>query len=281
MLLTNRREAGKVNVRIETLIVDNLREGIFCAEGKTHGEEMYSQLEAWLRGDMLRGRIARLENGEVAGFVIYYPIESAPLDISGEGLYVVQCVHVKAPYRNSGIGRALIESALSDARENGATGLAVEGFRPRRDGRFPYLPGSFFQHIGLMPGESRGSATIYYMSFDKNTSPPTYLQPRPPSVNEKYRVRVDLFDCRRCYLNIDGRSVVEAVTEKIGADRVKLVVHDQNNRQAILDKGMSSGMMVDGTLTYFQGPITEDDVMTAIEVAESAKRGPTEKAEER
>lgn len=109
------------------------------------------------------------------------------------------------------------------------------------------------------------------MSFDKNTSPPTYLQPRLPTVNEKYQVRIDLFDCHRCYLNIDGRSVIEAVAEKIGTDRVELVVHNQNNRQAILDKGMSSGMIVDGTLTYFQGPITEDDVMTAIEVAESAK----------
>jgi len=265
---------------IDTLVVDNLREGIFCAKGKPHGEEMYSQLEAWLRGDMLRGRIARLENGEMAGFIIYYPIENAPLDISGEGLYVVQCVHVKAQYRNSGIGRALIESALSDARENGATGLAVEGFRPQRDGSFPYLPGSFFQHMGLVPAESRGSATIYYMSFDKNTSPPTYLQPRPSTVNEKYRVRIDLFDCHKCYINIDGRSVVEVVAEKIGKNRVELVVHDQNNRKAILDKGMSSGMIVDGTLTYFQGPITEDDVMTAIEVAESAKSSSIKKSEE-
>ncbi len=236
---------------------------------------MYRQLEAWLRGDMLRGRIARLESGEVAGFVIYYPIENAPLDISGEGLYVVQCVHVKAPYRNSGIGKALIESALSDAQENGATGIAVEGFRPYSNGRFPYLPGSFFQHLGLTPGESRGSATIYYMSFDKNTSPSTYLQLHLPVVTEKYRVRIDLFDCQRCYLNINGRSVVEAVAEKIGAERVKLIVHDQNNRQAILDKGMSSGMIIDGTLTYFQGPITEDDVMNAIEIAESAKRSST------
>lgn len=257
-------------MRIEALSLDNLRSGIFCAQGKPHGEEMYDRLGAWLSGDMLRGRIARTDDGDSAGFVLYYPIEHAPLDIIGEGLYVVQCVHVKAQYRLSGIGRALIESALSDARANGATGMAVEGFRPQPGG-FPYLPGSFFEHIGLSEGESRGLATLYYVSFDSGSTTPGYMEPGSPPPSERYRVRIDIFDCRRCHVEMTNRSVVEAVADSLGGDRVNVVVHDQTSREAILDKGMSSGMFVDGRLTFFQGPITEDDVMNAIEVAESAR----------
>ncbi len=73
-------------MRIEQLSVENLREGVFCAKGKPHGEDMYRQLEAWLDGAMLRGQVARTDDGQPAGFVLYYPIEQAPLDVEGSGL---------------------------------------------------------------------------------------------------------------------------------------------------------------------------------------------------
>ena len=261
-----------VGMTIEPLSVSNLREGVFCAKGKPHGEDMYQQLEAWIEGKALRGQVARSEQGKPVGFVLYFPIEEAPLDISGEGLYVVQCVYVRPGYQHKGIGRALIEAALCDAQVGGATGLAVEGFRQQKPGNFDYLPGSFFQHIGLSPGESRGSATLYYVSFDEDAPAPRYMEPRPIDRQERYRVRIDLFDCRNCYRSMDNSSVVKAVARSLGEERVRLVVHDQNTRQAVADKGVSHGMFVDGALTYFQGPISEDDVLTAIEVAESARK---------
>ncbi len=257
-------------MKIEPLSVENLRDGIFCAKGKRHGEEMYQELEAWVRGDILRGQVARSEDGRPVGFILYYPIEEAPMDILGEGLYVVQCVHVMPEFQNRGIGRALIETALSDARNSGASGMAVEGFRQQRPGRFEYLPGSFFQHIGLSEAETRGSATLYYVSFDQPANVPRYMPPAMVQPREHFRVRIDLFDCRMCYKYMDKTSVVKAMAESAG-DKVELVVHDQNSREAVVDKGMSSGMFVNGGLTYFRGPVTEEDVMTAIEVAQAAR----------
>lgn len=258
-------------MRIEALSVENLREGIFCGGGRPREGEMYAQLEAWLEGDVLRGQIAREDDGLVTGFVLYYPIERAPLDVTGEGLYMVQCVTVKPEFRGRGVGRALIESALSDARENGASGLAVEAFRGERRGRWDYMPSTFFDHMGMAPGPSRGSATLYYKRFGRSTSEPAYLDPRFSAPPERNVVRIDVFDCRRCYTKVHNRSVVEAVAESVGSGRVKLVVHDQNSREAIVDKGMSSGVFVDGKLTFFKGPVSEEDVMNAIEVAESAR----------
>jgi len=257
---------------IEPLSVHNLRDGVFCAKGKPHGEDMYQQLEAWVQGKALRGQVARAEDGKPVGFVLYFPIEEAPLDISGEGFYVVQCIYVRPGYQHKGIGRALIETALADAQMGGATGLAVEGFRQQRPGHFDYLPGSFFQHIGLSSGESRGPATLYYVSFSEPGPAPRYMAARPPEQQERYRVRIDLFDCRKCHRTIDNTSVVKAVARTLGEKRIRLVIHDQNTREAVVDKGMSHGMFVDGALTYFQGPVVESDVMSAIEVAESARR---------
>jgi GNAT superfamily N-acetyltransferase len=256
-------------MKIERLSTDNLRDGIFCAKGKPNGEEMHSKLEVWLNGSILRGLIAREENGEVVGFVIYYPIEQAPMDVSGEGLYMVQCLHVKEGYRNKGVGKALIEASLADAKENGASGIAVEAFRDQGQSNKSYLPGTFFQHIGMTQGESRGAASLYYVQFDENGMPPEYLNPSLHGAFGTQKLRIDVFDCGSCYLGISNRKLVEAILED--QKDVELVVHNQVDRQAIVDKGMSSGIFIDGKLTYFKGPVSEEDVMNAIEVARIAK----------
>lgn len=257
-------------MKIERLSVENLREGVFCGHGQTGEREMWDQLEAWLRGDILRGQIARADDGQVAGFILYYPIENAPLDVSGDGLYMVQCVFVKPEHWGKGIGRALIESAISDASSSGASGIAVEGFSDVRRGTFDYMPSSFFDHMDMEPGESRGSGTLYFRPLQDDAEPPHYLQPgfEPPAGVD--RIRIDILDCRRCFVRVKNRELVRSVLSEVEANKPALVIHNQNERAAIVDKGMSSGIFIDGKLTFFSGPITEDDVWQAIDVADSA-----------
>ncbi len=267
-------------MKIERLNVDNLREGVFCHTGKPHGEEVYEQLEAWLKGDKLRGRVARDDDGQVTGFILYYPIDDAPMDVEGEGFYVVQCVFVRAEYRNTGVGRALIESALNDARESGASGLAVEGFRPHPDERQKHLPGAFLEHLGMTGGESRGPGTLYYIGLDESGEAPRYLKRRFTPEKNRAKVRIDILDCRRCHIGLGNREVVKSVMEQAAATQgedLELVVHDQNTRDAIVDKGMSSGVFVDGKLTFFSGPVSEEDIMNAINVAAAARKRRTDR----
>ncbi|MCE5199637.1 MAG: GNAT family N-acetyltransferase [Armatimonadota bacterium] len=256
---------------IERLSVENLRDGVFCAAAKPGSDEMYGQFEAWLEGGKLRGLVARSDGRNVAGFVIYYPIEHAPLDIEGEGLYVVQCVFVKPEYQKTGIGKHLVEAAVADARASGASGLAVEGFKSKTKDGFDFMPGAFFRHMGMVTGDSRDQGTIYYVSFGDGEDKPKYLEPSFNMPTESPKVKIDILDCRRCYVGITNRNLIEAVLEQAAVDNVELVVHDQTTRDAILDKGMSSGVFVDGKLTFFDGHISEDDVMNAIEVAMSAR----------
>ncbi len=257
---------------IEPLSVDNLREGVFCSAGKPHGEEMHSQLKAWLDGGRLRGQIARDNSGEIAGFVLYYPMEFAPLDVDGNGFYMVQCVFVKPKYQNKGIGTALIHAAIQDAQDRGAAGLAAEGANPAPSRSISSAPAAFFRHVGMSPAQSRDSTTLFYTKSDGSASEPHYLQPHAQTRTGGSAIRVDLFDCRRCHLAMSNRDVVEAVMNETAPSEVELVVHDQTTREAIVDKGMSSGIFVNGKLTYFQGPVTEEDIWNAIEVARSARK---------
>jgi GNAT superfamily N-acetyltransferase len=223
-----------------------LREGVFCAHGKPHGEEMWGQLEAWLRGDLLRGQIAREDDGDVAGFVIYHPIEQAPIEVTGEGLYMLQCLYVRQESQGKGVGKALIESALSDASGAGAWGLAAETWAPGAFGGIDHMPSTFFQHMGMTAGEARGPATLYYTAFRDSVRAPRYIEPRLEPHDDPTTVRIDILDCRRCHIGMSNRDIVTAVVTQATKGDLKVHVHDQNTRQAIVDKGMSSGVFIDG-----------------------------------
>ena len=79
----------------------------------------------------LRVKLARNDDGVVAGMIHYAPIEHSWAE--GEGLYFVYCiwVHVhkqgRGDLRGHGIGTALLQAAEEDAREQGGKGLVTWG----------------------------------------------------------------------------------------------------------------------------------------------------------
>jgi GNAT superfamily N-acetyltransferase len=258
-------------MKIERLSVENLREGIYCPHGKKRNEEVYTKMEAWLAGDVLRGQIARTDDGQPIGFIIYGPAERMPVDVDGGALYMVQCLFVKPEYQGNNVGRTLIEAALADATEMGAPGLAAQGMSQCPDATGDFIPGSFFTHIGMTAGDTRGKASLYFACGNSQTDPPRYLDRKfiPPADDQK--VRVDVLDCGLCYTAVTNREIVKQVAEQLGGE-VSLVLHDQSTREAVVDKGMSSGVFIDGKLTFFEGHVTEQDVWNAIHVAISARR---------
>jgi GNAT superfamily N-acetyltransferase len=249
-------------MRIEPLSLENLKDGVYCAAERPDGADIYDTLEVWLESNTLRGLVARDESGEVAGFVLYYPIECAPLDVEGEGLYMVQCLFVKTEYQGKGAGRLLIEGAVSDARANGASGLAVEGYKKRTRLGYDFMPGAFFSHLGMIEGPSRDQGTLYYVNFDSSTNQPRYSSDVP-------KVKIDILDCRRCYVGISDRKVVDVIME---AESPKPIAYKpkEDAEQTKTDAEMSSGVFIDGKLTFF-GPVSEDDMLNAIDTADSAR----------
>lgn len=258
-------------MKIERLVMDNLREGVFCGQGKQFAEEWYGQLGAWLDGGQLRGQIARDDKGEAIGYVLYYPIENVPMEVGGDGLYMVQCLQVKPLHDKTRIIKALIESAIADARDNGASGIVTEGLR-EADPSHEHMTATFLDTTGLTKGESRGVGTLYYVVFNKETDEPTYLPNRfDPPVSES-KLRIDILDCGLCYAGIHNRETVKQAVERSKSQALEMVLHDQSTREAVIDKGLSTGVFIDGKLTFFRGPVSEEQVMDAIDVADSARK---------
>jgi GNAT superfamily N-acetyltransferase len=257
-------------MRVEQLRMDNLREGIHCGELMPFANEWYMTLEAWLDGGMLRGQIARTDDGEAIGFVLYYPIEKVPMEIDGDGFYMVQCLQVKPPHDKGVVARLLIESAIADAQESGATGIVAEGLT-KREPRHDHVTATLLESLGLVKGESRGFATIYYLIFEDNVEEPRYMPASFMPPQGRSRLRVDIMDCRLCYVGIHNRETVMQAVERSASEMAEVVVHDQNTREAVLEKGYSAGVFIDGKLTYFRGPVTEDEVLQAIDVADAAR----------
>lgn len=263
-------------MKIERLDMTNLREGVYCAQGSAFADEWYRQLAAWLDGGLLRGQIARNDQGETIGFVLYYPIENVPMEVGGDGLYMVQCLQIKPPNDRAKVARVLIDSAVADARSNGASGIVTEGLRDE-DPEHGHVTGEFLENLGLRRGQSRGFSTLYYVVFKEQTEEPRYLPARfdPPAGESK--LRIDIMDCGLCYVGIHNRETVRQVVERSESRPVDLVMHDQSTRQAVVEKGMSTGVFIDGKLTFFRGPVSEGEVMDAIDVADSARRRETDR----
>lgn len=258
-------------MRIEQLRMDNLREGVYCGKGMPFGDEWYKNLEGWMDGDLLHGQIARSDEGEAIGFVLYYPLEKAPMEIGGDGLYMVQCIQVKPPHDKTGVAKDLLESAIADARKIGAAGVVAEGLaeaEPEHD----HVTAEFLQNLGMTKGQSRGFATLYYVSFSEDTQEPRYLPSSFTPPANKTSLRVDIMDCSLCYVGIHNRETVLSAVERSKSDPVDVEVHNQNTRGAVIEKGYSTGVFIDGKLTFFRGPVTEADVLEAIDVADSARR---------
>jgi len=263
-------------MKIEQLSMDNLREGLFCPAGTQFSHEWHGQLEAWLDGGKLKGQIARDDDGEAVGFVLYYPIEKAPMEIGGDGLYMVQCIQVKPSHDKGAVTKMLIESAIADARSSGAAGIVAEGLR-EEEPIHGHVTATFLDNMGLTRGESRGFSTLYYVVFNEETEEPKYLPSRFDPPSNETKLRVDIMDCRLCYVGIHNRETVLQAVQRSKSEDVEVVVHNTSTREAVIDKGFSSGVFVDGKLTFFRGPVTEADVMNAIRVANSARKRATDR----
>lgn len=108
--------------------VQDLEEhGLFCVKTPMHRGRVAKS--AWLErrfADGLRLELVHTADGEKAGFVEYVPGEHTWRTIEAPGWLVIHCLWVasrKFPYE--GMGAALLEACVDDARAQGKAGVAV------------------------------------------------------------------------------------------------------------------------------------------------------------
>ncbi|WP_018109935.1 N-acetyltransferase [Bacteroides propionicifaciens] len=109
-----------------TLTKDNLdEEHICCAISSKECKEGYNLKKEWLRAELEAGYVFRKLNARAKVFIEYGPAEKAWAPIDAPDFLMINCFWVSGQYKGKGYGKALLASALSDAKAQHKSGLVT------------------------------------------------------------------------------------------------------------------------------------------------------------
>jgi GNAT superfamily N-acetyltransferase len=109
-----------------TLNRENIgREHICCAFSDKKCTEGYELKKEWLRRAFDDGYVFRRLDERAKVFIEYVPAEKGWLPVDAPNYLLVNCFWVSGQYKGQGYAKALLQSALDDARQQGRDGLAT------------------------------------------------------------------------------------------------------------------------------------------------------------
>ena len=210
-----------------------------------------------------RGKVLRLESGEIAAMAQYLPIEESFID--GEKLMVILCLwvhgydHHIGNRQGNGYGRFMLEQIEAEIRDTGVQGIVTWGMD------FPYWnPVSFYEHMGYERVDQDGSSVLVWKPLTPDAQPPRWFQQQKSPQSDPARVTVDSFyngwcmgSCGQC---IAVRDAVAGIEENIRFREI-----DCNQREQLQEWGVSTGVYLDGEpFRPNEPPFSGDDLRKEI-----------------
>jgi len=114
-------------LKAEIITVDrsNVEEtGFFCYMSKRKSEGYLRKL-AWVKARLDEGMRIKMLKLPERGFIEYIPSEYAWRAVNAEGWMVIHCLWVVGKSKGKGLGAALLEECVKDARKAGRLGVAM------------------------------------------------------------------------------------------------------------------------------------------------------------
>lgn len=109
-----------------TLTKENIeKEHICCAFSDKKCKESYELKKEWLRKELDNGYVFLRLDQRAKVFIEYGPAERAWIPVDAPGYLMINCFWVSGQYKGKGHGKALLQSALDDARAQGKAGLVT------------------------------------------------------------------------------------------------------------------------------------------------------------
>lgn len=109
-----------------TLTNDNINdEHICCAISDKKCIEGYEAKKAWLKKEFANGYIFRRLDERAKVFIEYCPAETAWTPVTAPNYLMINCFWVSGQYKGKGYAKALLETALDDAKAQGKDGLVT------------------------------------------------------------------------------------------------------------------------------------------------------------
>lgn len=109
-----------------TLTRDNVdNEHICCAFSDKKCAESYQMKKEWLKKEFDNGFVFRRLNERAKVFIEYTPAEKAWVPVIAPNYLFIYCFWVAGQYKGKGYGKALLQSAIDDAKKQKKDGLVT------------------------------------------------------------------------------------------------------------------------------------------------------------
>jgi len=109
-----------------TLTKDNIdTEHICCAFSNKKCAEGYEMKKSWLKKEFENGYVFRRLDARAKVFIEYVPAEKAWIPVNAPDYLMINCFWVSGQYKGQGHAKALLQSAIDDAKAQGKNGLVT------------------------------------------------------------------------------------------------------------------------------------------------------------
>lgn len=211
----------------------------------------------------LRVKLARNDEGVVAGMIQYAPIEYSWVE--GENLYFVYCIWVhghqkgRGDLRKMGVGKALLNAAEEDVKLLQSNGLVVWGLL------LPFfMRARWFKKHGYRKVERKGMSVLLWKSFSENANSPKWIRAKKTPDLIPGKVVVTALSNGWCS-GINGMiERAEQICIEIG-DKVVFQEIDMSIRDNVRTWGISDGLFVNGKNIYSGPPLSYEKIKKIID----------------
>lgn len=109
-----------------TLTKENIdQEHICCAFSDKKCQDSYELKKQWLKKEFDNGYVFRRLDERAKVFIEYGPAENAWIPVNASNYLMINCFWVSGKYKGCGHGKALLQSAIDDAKAQGKDGLVT------------------------------------------------------------------------------------------------------------------------------------------------------------
>jgi predicted GNAT family acetyltransferase len=115
-----------MNTNFITLTKENIdKEHICCAISDKKCIESYEAKKVWLKQEFDNGYVFRRLNERAKVFIEYVPAEKAWIPVEAPNYLMVNCFWVSGQYKGKGYAKALLKTAIDDAKSQKKDGLVT------------------------------------------------------------------------------------------------------------------------------------------------------------
>ena len=115
-----------MSAKFITLTKENIeKEHICCAFSDKKCQTGYELKKAWLTKEFDNGYVFRRLVERAKVFIEYVPAEKAWIPVVAPNCLMINCFWVAGQYKGKGYAKALLQSAIDDARQQGKDGLVT------------------------------------------------------------------------------------------------------------------------------------------------------------